>query len=67
MIIDPIENADAFFAWEDGEIKSARGYYIYYNKNEQMQNYMVANRIGVSNEELNDREDVVMHFRKKTG
>ena len=65
MIIDPIENADAFFAWEDGEIKSARGYYIYYNKNEQMQNYMVANRIGVSNEELNDREDVVMHFRKK--
>lgn len=65
MIIDPIENTDAFFAWHLEEIESVEGYYIYYNKNEEMQNYMVSNKVSVSNEEFNDREDVVMHFRKK--
>jgi len=65
MIIDPIEDMDAFFAWEREELRSVKGYYLYYHKNEQMQNYMIANKIGLSSEELNDREDVVMHFRKK--
>ncbi|NLK20866.1 MAG: LysM peptidoglycan-binding domain-containing protein [Epulopiscium sp.] len=66
MIIDPIENAEAFFIWDEEEIKSAEGYYMYYDKNERMQEYMVNHKVGASNEELNDeKEDVVMHFRKK--
>ncbi|HHW67502.1 MAG: hypothetical protein PWP07_153 [Epulopiscium sp.] len=65
MIIDPIENMEAFFLWDKEEVRSAEGYYIYYDKNEQMQNYMVNHKVGVSNEELQEREDVVLHFRKK--
>lgn len=66
MIIDPIENTEAFFLWDEEEVRSAEGYYIYYDKNEQMQNYMVNHRVGVSNEEVKEKEeDVVMHFRKK--
>ncbi|NLK97324.1 MAG: LysM peptidoglycan-binding domain-containing protein [Epulopiscium sp.] len=65
MIIDPIENIEAFFLWDKEEVRSAEGYYIYYEKNEQMQNYMVNHKVGVSNEELQEKEDVVIHFRKK--
>ncbi|NLM12200.1 MAG: LysM peptidoglycan-binding domain-containing protein [Epulopiscium sp.] len=65
MIIDPIENMEAFFLWDKEEVRSVEGYYIYYDKNEQMQNYMVNHKVGVSNEELQEKEDVVIHFRKK--
>ncbi|WP_058485902.1 LysM peptidoglycan-binding domain-containing protein [Defluviitalea phaphyphila] len=66
MIIDPIENTEAFFMWDKKEVRSVEGYFVYYDKNESMQNYMINHKIGVSNEELEQKEDVVMQFRKKT-
>ena len=56
MIIDPIENIEAFFLWDKEEVRSAEGYYIYYEKNEQMQNYMVNHKVGVSNEDLQEKK-----------
>lgn len=40
-MMDTLEGEDAFYFWERGELKRADGYYIYYEKNEQMQEYMI--------------------------
>lgn len=40
-MMDTLEGEDAFYFWERGELKKSDGYYIYYEKNEQMQEYMI--------------------------
>lgn len=40
-MMDTLEGEDAFYLWERGELKKSDGYYIYYEKNEQMQEYMI--------------------------
>ncbi len=40
-MMDTLEGEDAFYLWERGELKRSDGYYIYYEKNEQMQEYMI--------------------------
>ncbi|MGN0465877.1 MAG: LysM peptidoglycan-binding domain-containing protein [Lachnospiraceae bacterium] len=40
-MMDTLEREDAFYFWEKGELKKSDGYYIYYEKNEQMQEYMI--------------------------
>lgn len=40
-MMDTLEGEDSFYFWERGELRRAAGYYIYYEKNEQMQDYMI--------------------------
>lgn len=40
-MIDSFEGEDAFYLFENGSLKRQRGYYIYYEKNEAMQSYMI--------------------------
>lgn len=40
-IIDALENEDAFYLYEGNGLRKQLGYYIYYTKNEAMQNYMI--------------------------
>ncbi len=40
-VIDSLENEDAVYLYEKGELRIQSGYYIYYIKNEAMQNYIV--------------------------
>lgn len=40
-MMDTLEEEEAFYVWEKGELKKSGGYYIYYEKNEKMQEYMV--------------------------
>lgn len=41
---DNIEKEEAFHLYENGHLSKQEGYYIYYEKNEEMQNYMIDNK-----------------------
>ena len=41
-MIDALENEDAFYQFENYSLKKHRGYYIYYETNQEMKNYMLA-------------------------
>ena len=40
MLLDTAEQEEAFFRYENNFLVRQSGYYIYYEKNIQMQNYM---------------------------
>lgn len=73
-VLDPVEKLDAFFIHnsEKTGLKPARGYFIYYEKNEKMQEYMLDNalvRPKVSAEEekeLNKKENMEEKEEKNT-
>lgn len=44
FLIDQIEGEDAFYIYDEGGMKNCGGYYIYYEKNADMQSYMVLNQ-----------------------
>lgn len=39
--VDPLDREDAFYLYENGHLFRQHGYYIYYERNEAMQNYMI--------------------------
>ena len=45
-MIDSLENEDAFYLYENDGLKRQKGYYIYYEKNEEMQSYMISKNEG---------------------
>lgn len=65
MLMDPGEREDAFFRYDSGMMAKLSGYYIYYEKNSQMQTYMIERSQkegGEASEEVEDR--AVRNFRK---
>lgn len=50
FLMDPLDREDAFYIYENGKLTKQHGYYIYYERNEDMQNYMVENRKGLGSE-----------------
>ena len=43
-LADPFQQEEAFFVWEHGTTVQKGGYYVYYEKNSQMQEYMISAR-----------------------
>lgn len=65
MLMEPTEREDAFFLYENGAMAKQRGYYIYYEKNPQMQEYMIEKKQELTREETEKVEDeAVISFRK---
>lgn len=65
MMHEPIERDEVFFRCENGIMKAINGYYIYYEKNNLMQTYMIDHR-NENSEEIRQEEksDVATkHFR----
>ena len=50
FLMDPLDQEDAFFLYENGKLTRQHGYYIYYERNEDMQSYMVETRKGKGRE-----------------
>lgn len=44
LLYDNIEKEEAFHIYENGQLTKQEGYYIYYERNEEMQNYMIDNK-----------------------
>jgi len=54
LTYDNIEKEEAFYLYENGGLCRQEGYYIYYEKNEEMQNYMIDHKQRPSEEEQYD-------------
>ena len=63
--MEPVEREEAFFVFENGNLKKQNGYYIFYEKNEQMQTYMIekGGNLSIENEK-NVSDRAVVDFRK---
>lgn len=48
FMMDSLECEDAFYMYEKGSMVRQRGYYIYYVRNEQMQNYIISRKNAVT-------------------
>ncbi len=57
MIEEPLEGEEDFFAYENGRLERQKGYYIFYERNEAMQRYMVETGDGESIEEKEQFDD----------
>ncbi|WP_343250262.1 LysM peptidoglycan-binding domain-containing protein [Diplocloster hominis] len=71
---EPLEKEDAFFFYENGQLVKQHGYYIYYEKNEPMQEYMIYKHEGTGIEPVEIVPDTaavsfraVMQDKKDTG
>ncbi|WP_167958976.1 LysM peptidoglycan-binding domain-containing protein [Anaerosporobacter faecicola] len=51
LVYDANEKEEAFYFYDKGKLKRQSGYYIYYDRNEEMQNYMVENKDHTSTDE----------------
>ena len=54
MLYDYLEQEEAFYRYENGGLAKQTGYYIYYEKNTEMQNYMVDKKQGRTEREKVD-------------
>ena len=68
-ITDSLESEDAFYMHEHGQLVKQRGYFVYYTKNEAMQNYIIKQRGGTSEEKNSEihrkDEELIKNYRKK--
>ena len=65
MIMEPQEKEDAFFRYESGIMEKQSGYYIFYEKNPQMQAYMIEKNSELQTGEAEKCEDkAVKNFRR---
>ena len=68
-ITDSLESEDAFYMHEHGQLVKQRGYFVYYTKNEDMQNYIIKQRGGSSDEKNSEihrkDEELIKNYRKK--
>lgn len=68
-VMDSLENEDAFYMFEKGQLVKQKGYYIYYSRNEAMQSYIVKKRGGMpveQNSEIHRKdEELIKNFREK--
>lgn len=65
FVMEPLEKEEAFYRYEDGKMSRQTGFYVYYEKNEAMRNFLVAQneRSEKKSEEVDD--GAVHSFRKK--
>lgn len=65
MLMEPQEHEDAFFRYENNAMVRLEGYYLYYEKNPCMQNYMIEKNKELQPEITEQYEDkAVKDFRK---
>lgn len=66
LLHDPTEKEDAVFTEENGTLKKSGGYYVYYDKNKSMQEYMICKNAGKSVEkEAEITDKAIKNFRIK--
>lgn len=65
FLMEPAEHEDAFFRFENNFLVKQSGYYLYYEKNEAMQNYMLSrNDLLECSMIEKTKDEAVKNFRK---
>ena len=61
FVIDPLDKDDAFFIFNRNKksLRESKGYFIYYDKNERMQDYMIENSLVRTRTELEEEQQRV--------
>lgn len=54
MLYDTLEREECFFVFEKKHLRKKEGYYIYYEKNQEMQNYMLKKKGIMPSEKVDD-------------
>ncbi len=71
LVTDSLENDDAFYMYQKGQLVRQKGYYIYYSRNEAMQAYIVHQRGDMADSENNEirrkDEEIIKAYREKNG
>lgn len=71
FVMDSLECEDAFYMYEKNRLVRQRGYYIYYVRNEAMQNYIISRKNTISenknDETLRKDAELVKNFRMMRG
>lgn len=74
FVLDVLEKVETFFVWnvEENGLRELNGYFIYYDKNDGMQDYMLDNKLVKSRsynykeeEEDEEKEDVIVSYKKQ--
>lgn len=65
FVMEPLEKEEAFYHYEDGRMSRLTGFYVYYEKNEPMHNFLIVQnqKMEKKTEEVDD--SAVRNFRKK--
>lgn len=65
FVMEPLEKEEAFYHYEDGCMSRQTGFYVYYEKNEPMHDFLIAQnqKMEKKTEEVDD--SAVRNFRKK--
>lgn len=65
FVMEPMEKEEAFYRYEEGRMSRQTGFYVYYEKNEPMHNFLIAQnqKMERKTEEVDD--SAVHSFRKK--
>lgn len=73
FVVDPIDRADRFYVLNDAatSLRPVKGYFVYYEKNTRMQEYMLANSLvqpkndeADEADEMTEKEDVAYKIRE---
>lgn len=65
LVKDPEENETTVFMMEDGIPAEQPGYYVYYDKNPAMQEYLIAGNRGASVDgETREKDEAIKRFRR---
>ena len=65
FVMEPLEKEEAFYRYEEGKMSRQTGFYVYYEKNEPIHNFLIAQneKLEKKTEEVDD--SAVHNFRKK--
>lgn len=63
MLVDAINKIETLYVYENEELKEQSGYYMYYERNEEMQKYMLEHPFVKKEEEVTE-DTVVNQFRE---
>jgi LysM repeat protein len=63
LTYDNLEKEEAFFVYENSRLTKQEGYYIYYEKNEEMQTYMIDHKEVIRSEEATYEDRVSREIR----
>ena len=65
MVMEPLEKEEAFYRYEEGKLTRQEGFYVYYEKNEPMQNFLIEQNKYAKERSEKVADEAVKTFRKK--
>lgn len=64
-LIDPIEKKEAFYRWEKDKIQETNGFFIYYDRNDAMQEYKLDRKVFPRHKIMEPEQDVPIEYRRR--